>query len=130
MPRRIAFSCSWWRAIIVAGAVVVAATVLPEDALAHAVLVDSVPAAKAEVNGAKVEFNLHYNSRIDASRSRLSLKGPQGSRILGARQGKTEADLSGSIAGLEPGHYMLLWDVLSVDGHVSRGQVPFSVAAP
>jgi copper resistance protein C len=99
----------------------------PDLAAAHAVLVDSQPAPKAEISGSQVAIALHYNSRVDAKRSRLALKGPAGLKVLDIRQGKTEADLVADIAALAPGRYVLHWDVLSVDGHVSRGQVPFTV---
>jgi copper resistance protein C len=99
---------------------------LPDAAQAHAVLVESTPSPKSEVPGSKIEFNLHYNSRVDAKRSRLALKGPSGTTVLEVRQGKTEADLTAQLTALPPGRYILNWDVLSVDGHVSRGQVPFT----
>ena len=99
---------------------------LPQAAQAHAVLVESLPAPKAEVAGSRIEVNLHYNSRVDAKRSRLALKGPSGLKVLEVRQGKTEADLATEITGLPAGRYVLHWDVLSVDGHVSRGQIPFT----
>ena len=100
------------------------------DARAHAVLVESTPPAQAEVVGAKVEFHLRYNSRIDAKRSRLSLKGPDGARPVAVAQGESEAELVARAEGLAPGRYILFWDVLSVDGHVSRGQVPFIAISP
>ena len=99
---------------------------LPQAAQAHAVLLDSRPAPKSEVSGAKIEISLHYNSRVDAKRSRLALKGPAGLKVLDVRQGQTEADLAADISALPAGRYVLHWDVLSVDGHVSRGQVPFT----
>lgn len=100
------------------------------DARAHAVLVESSPPQDAEVVGGKVEFHLRYNSRIDARRSRLSLKGPSGSKVLTPAQGGNEAELVARAEGLSPGRYILFWDVLSVDGHVSRGQVPFMTISP
>ncbi|WP_052004127.1 copper resistance CopC family protein [Paramagnetospirillum caucaseum] len=100
------------------------------DARAHAVLVESSPPAEAEVVGSKVEFRLRYNSRIDAKRSRLSLKGAGGAKTLAPLQGASEAELIARVEGLGPGRYTLFWDVLSVDGHVSRGQVPFITITP
>lgn len=100
------------------------------EARAHAVLVESTPPAEAEVVGNKVEFHLRYNSRIDAKRSRLSLKGPGGAKTLPPLQGGNEAELVARAEGLAPGRYILFWDVLSVDGHVSRGQVPFMTISP
>ncbi|RAU23278.1 hypothetical protein CU669_03790 [Paramagnetospirillum kuznetsovii] len=98
----------------------------PDAAQAHAVLVESTPIVKSKVPGDKIEINLHYNSRIDAKRSRLVLKGAGGETVLTVRQGKTEADIAATAEGLKPGAYTLLWDVLSVDGHVSRGKIPFT----
>ena len=38
--------------------------------------------------------------------------------------------LAAKASGLAPGAYRLRWQVLSVDGHVSRGDVNFKVRAP
>lgn len=95
------------------------------EAGAHAVLVESSPPANAEVMGGKVEFHLRYNSRIDIKRSKLVLKGPGGAKPLVPAAGKSEAEVVTRAEGLAPGRYVLYWDVLSVDGHVSRGDVPF-----
>jgi methionine-rich copper-binding protein CopC len=100
------------------------------EAFAHAVLVGSSPPAEAEVVGNKVEFHLRYNSRIDVKRSRLSLKGPIGAKTIAPLPGANEAEVVARAEGLAPGRYILFWDVLSVDGHVSRGQVPFTAIAP
>jgi len=99
----------------------------PGRAEAHAVLVESSPPAKAEILGDKVEFNLRYNSRVDAKRSRMVLKGPDGNKTLTTTAGASEAEIKARAEGLTSGHYTLSWDVLSVDGHVSRGVVPFIV---
>jgi len=41
-----------------------------------------------------------------------------------------EADhLVGEADALAPGDYVLHWQVLAVDGHITRGDIPFSVAA-
>ena len=33
-------------------------------------------------------------------------------------------------AELQPGEYTVRWQVLAVDGHITRGDVPFTVTAP
>ena len=105
---------------------------LPGSAGAHAVLTESQPAPQSTVDGARLDLRLHYNSRVDAKRSRLTLKGPAGgsstTRVLEIGRGQSDADLAAGVTALPPGRYILHWDVLSVDGHVSRGDVPFSVA--
>ena len=111
--------------VAMVAAVLALGGLVPGPAAAHAVLLESSPPPKAEVLGSKVEFNLRYNSRVDAKRSRLSLQSPNGTRNLEVRQGKSEAELSARAEGLSPGQHVLHWDVLSVDGHVSRGVLPF-----
>ncbi len=58
----------------------VAALLLPVSASAHAILIDSSPASRASVPAGHVGFMLHYNSRIDRGRSRLTLVAPDKSQ--------------------------------------------------
>jgi hypothetical protein len=39
-------------------------------------------------------------------------------------------DLLTSTVTLVPGAYVLRWQVLAVDGHITRGDVPFTVTEP
>ncbi len=70
-------------------------------AAAHAILMESMPAADGAVTGPRVALTLRYNSRIDRKRSRLTLTAPDKG-----------------------------WQVLAIDGHITRGDIPFTVAAP
>ena len=101
------------------------------DARAHAILVASQPAANTELAGPDVDFRLEFNSRIDAARSSLQLA-KDGGELAPLPLGEvTEPNfLAAKAAGLAPGAYRLRWQVLSVDGHVSRGDVKFKVRAP
>jgi methionine-rich copper-binding protein CopC len=36
--------------------------------------------------------------------------------------------LAATIGELEPGSYRLRWQVLAIDGHITRGDIPFTVA--
>ncbi len=75
-----------------------------------------------------LEFHLQYNSRIDAGRSQLLLDLPDGShRSLSIRPDASPDTLSAGADGLSPGSYRLHWQVLSVDGHITRGDIPFEV---
>ena len=38
--------------------------------------------------------------------------------------------LAAEAKGLAPGPYRLRWQVLAVDGHITRGDIPFTVVAP
>jgi methionine-rich copper-binding protein CopC len=100
----------------------------PRRALAHAVLVSSSPQKNAAVSGPDININLTYNSRVDGGRSALSLLKPDGSveRIGGLTQPLPDV-VSATGHGLVRGNYVLRWQVLSSDGHITRGEVPFRV---
>lgn len=105
-------------------------TLLPKVALAHAILIDSTPPVHASVPPGTVAFTLHYNSRIDRARSRLTLLAPDKTQ---ARLHVGEAgpeDVMTTTADVNPGDYTLRWQVLATDGHITRGDLPFTVKAP
>ena len=128
------------RALAAAG--LAAFLALASSASAHAILVGSVPKEAAEVTGPEVDVSLEFNSRIDASRSSLQLARDDspggaplapvsaGAQPLALAEGGAPNVLSAKALDLTPGHYRLFWQVLSVDGHVSRGNVNFKVRAP
>jgi copper resistance protein C len=120
----------WWRAIAMLAAFCCASQV----AQAHAILVDSRPAAGTTVIPGVIELRLRFNSRIDAARSRLTLTRPDHSQAvlpitIPASAAATE-DMLAARADLPPGAYSLRWQVLAIDGHITRGDVPFTVQGP
>ncbi len=97
-------------------------------AFAHAVLVSSTPADGASAPAGPLALQLRYNSRIDAGRSRLSLDGPAGAgQVLKLDADPAAQDRLAAHIEAMPGQYVLHWQVLSVDGHVTRGEVKFTV---
>jgi methionine-rich copper-binding protein CopC len=102
---------------------------LVASAAAHAVLLESTPSLKSTVPGPDVAIKLRFNVRIDAGRSRLTLVTPSGS-VQPLEIGKqTPVDtLSANASGLIAGEYRLRWQVLASDGHITRGEIPFTVA--
>jgi methionine-rich copper-binding protein CopC len=115
-----------------AGVIVFLVTVLiaasPRLALAHAVLLSSSPQKNASVNGPDITISLKYNSRVDGARSSLSLVKPDGSvEKIGALAQPLPDTLSATGHKLAKGAYVLRWQVLSSDGHITRGEVPFQV---
>ncbi len=90
-------------------------------------LIDSTPAANAAVPAGPVAITLHYNSRIDRGRSRVTLSGPGGAApAVLAIAGDGPPDVIHTSAATRPGDYVLHWQVLATDGHITRGDVPFS----
>ena len=104
---------------------------LAGQAAAHAVVVASDPSAGASLATAPARVSLRFNSRIDHGRSRLLLVGPEGVQLTlspAADSAPTalEAPLAAGMA-LAPGAWRLRWQVLAVDGHITRGDVPFTL---
>jgi len=102
---------------------------VPSGVDAHAIIESATPAVGTVVAGPDVDVSLRYNSRLDHQRSRLSLTGPDGAvkPLPVALPAVNPAILSARAAGLAPGAYVLHWQVLAVDGHMTRGNIPFTV---
>lgn len=100
---------------------------LPLSAFAHAHLVSSQPAANSAVKGPKIAIDLSFNSRVETKGSMIQLVMPGGKTqrlTLDRQSGDTNLYAH---AQLKPGSYSLQWQALSTDGHITRGEVPFSV---
>ena len=102
---------------------------LPGLARAHAILVASDPPAGGSVPAGNVTLELRYNSRIDQERSRVSLTRPGADEERLALLPAQKPDMLRADAALTPGDYVLHWFVLATDGHITRGNVPFTVTA-
>jgi methionine-rich copper-binding protein CopC len=99
-----------------------------QGATAHAIVIKSSPAADAVMPAGNVPIHLQFNSRIDHDRSKVTLVGPSGTpqRLSPAADSPPDA-LDAEARGLSPGAWRLRWQVLSVDGHITRGDILFTV---
>ncbi len=120
------------RATRAAVALVAAALVwLGHSAIAwsHALLLESSPRPDEAVPSRLSRVVLRFNSRIEKALSKVSLVDRQGRRVLLRVSGEGEPDqVIAPLPTLAPGAYVLEWQVLSVDGHLTRGSFPFRVA--
>jgi len=95
---------------------------------AHAILKEASPALNSTVKGPNLAINLRFNVRIDGTRSRLHLVAPDGTTSTLTISGQATPDtLQSQAKGLKPGAYKLQWNVLASDGHMSKGEIPFTV---
>jgi hypothetical protein len=95
---------------------------------AHAILMESTPALNSTVKGPDIDITLRYNVRIDGGRSRVRLVTADGTTSMLPIASQASPDiLQTHAAGLKPGAYKLQWQVLASDGHMSRGEIPFTV---
>jgi methionine-rich copper-binding protein CopC len=102
----------------------------PAPVLAHAILIDSTPPSNGTVAPGQVAFMLKYNSRIDRARSRLTLVGPDKAETRLTIGTDGPEDVMTTTVDAKPGANDIRWQVLAVDGHITRGDVPFTVKAP
>jgi copper resistance protein C len=95
---------------------------------AHALVVSSRPAANALVAPGELRIELRFNSRIDVARSRVALQTPDGAeRAVAIATDALGAHVTGRADVERTGRWALRWQVLSLDGHVTRGEIPFTV---
>jgi methionine-rich copper-binding protein CopC len=94
----------------------------------HAILLKATPAVNQVVSGGSTRVEFRFNSRIDAKRSKLTLVGPDArERTLTIADQSSPDTLSSQATDLTPGSYIVRWQVLAQDGHITRGEVPFRV---
>ena len=98
-------------------------------AFAHAILVRSSPADQAVVHSRNVNVTLDYNSRIEASRCTVTLTRFGGRSVPLQMEDSTKpAELKAVARYLANGKYTIHWQVLASDGHITRGDIAFTVA--
>src|SRR3982751_5823288 len=90
---------------------------------AHAILLAVSPTIQQQVTGPDLPVTLRFNSRIDGKRSRVLLVGPRREeRTLSIEEQSSPDTLKSVIKGLGTGSYILRWQVLANDGHITRGE--------
>ena len=101
---------------------------LAPSARAHSLLLESAPAADAQLAAPPAEISLRFNNRIEKKLSTIRLLDERG----GARPLTMLADgpadrLTATVPSLDPGPWRVEWRVLSTDGHVVSGRFSFRV---
>ena len=109
-------------------AIAVGLMLAASPAEAHAILMDSQPASGATVQAGPIHIVLRFNSRIDQGRSRLELRGP-GLSPVAVPLVPSSSDTLVADTPLAAGRWILRWQVLATDGHITRGDVPLMVQA-
>jgi copper resistance protein C len=117
-----------FRAFAVGSMVAACWLVFEQPSSAHAVLLEATPSANSRIQGPDVTIKLRFNSRIDPDRSRLTLALPDGTtRKLQLQTQNSPDTLTSQVTGLKAGTYDLRWQVLAIDGHITRGELFFEV---
>ena len=109
-------------------AIAVVLVLVPRVASAHAVVVQSSPTINETVQGPDVAVTMKFNSRVDGKRSTFVLSTSDSeSKPLAIEQQSAPDTLTARATRLGPGKYAIHWQVLATDGHITRGEIPFSV---
>ena len=97
----------------------------------HAVVVESTPKVNDIVSGPTLQIKMRFNARVDGKRSKLAIVDQDGvSHPVHLGQQVSPDSLLASVSDLHSGRYQLHWQVLANDGHITQGDIPFSVVNP
>jgi hypothetical protein len=102
-------------------------------AQAHALLVKSVPSARATLARPPERVQLWFNERLEPAYSSVSVWNDAGAQVDARDAAVSPQDprrLELSLPALPPGKYVVRFRVLSVDGHVVESTVPFTIRPP
>lgn len=122
------------RRLVAATAAACAATIglFPVVASAHAILESSSPAASQTLAASPEQITLDFSEAVETSFSRIQLFDSDEKEIpIGSvvRSPTDDSVISADVPELDDGVYVVVWRVVSVDGHPVNGAFPFSVGA-
>jgi methionine-rich copper-binding protein CopC len=104
-------------------------------AAAHAIVLESSPAADAVLSRPPERVVLRFNSKIEKNLTRVTITGSDRvPRPVTLDESEGSADPSpdrfvGRLDPLAPGRYVIRYKVLSADGHITEGAIRFTVGA-
>ena len=100
-------------------------------AAAHAVVQRAEPTAESTVQTSPTQVRLWFSERLEPGLSSVRVVNERGEQV-DTGDAKVEPaepnQLHVSLSSLSPGTYKVLWRVMSVDGHATRGSFTFRVA--
>lgn len=112
-------------------ALVLLAALSAPPAGAHAVLDQSVPAARSTVHASPPEVTLKFTQRLEPAFSSVRVLDVRGKQVDKGDSRIDAADptsLRVTLPTLSPGRYRVSWRALSIDTHVTKGDFAFDVA--
>lgn len=113
-------------AVLALGALLAGAGV----ALAHSGLVRAEPPADSSLSRPPTEVRLFFSEGLEPSYSSARVENAQGAQVDRQDSRVERADpqqLRVSLQPLDPGAYIVIWRVLSVDSHITEGRFTFRV---
>ena len=105
-------------------------TVSTSPVSAHAVLDSSSPAASTVLEESPSEIRLTFNESVESSLLEIRLFGADENeiQISNAQRGaQNPAIVTAGVPTLDSGVYVVVWRVMSTDGHPATGAFPFEI---
>jgi methionine-rich copper-binding protein CopC len=105
----------------------------PGTAGAHAIILESEPAAGAKLADPPPRIYLRFNSKIEKRLSQVTLTAADGRPVplaVKADGGETPDRIVLPLGSLRPGAYVIRYKVLAADGHITEGALRFTVLEP
>jgi len=105
----------------------------PGNAEAHATLVRSDPPVNARLSESPTTVTAFYSESLDSRLSSMEVFDGAGARVDSGEVtfGPDPAQMSVAVEKLAPAFYAVQWETLSsVDGHLLKGSIPFTVLNP
>jgi hypothetical protein len=117
---------TWITAVLLSGAVLLWTPAV----LAHAFPEDTQPGAGAVLHEAPKQVRIRFDSRVEREFSVIVVKDANGERVSGKTilDPATQKSLEVSLPALAPGDYHVYWNVVSWDGHRTKGDYVFHVS--
>lgn len=100
---------------------------------AHAIILESEPAAGAKLAEPPTRIYLRFNSKIEKRLSRVTLAAEDGRPVplVVKTDGGEKPDRIVLVLGsVHPGAYAVRYKVLAADGHITEGALRFTVLEP
>ena len=102
-------------------------------AWAHAIILESEPAAGAQLAEPPARIYLRFNSKLEKQLSSVRLMSADGRPVplpvVAAGDGSLDRIVL-PLGKLRPGAYVIRYKVLAVDGHITEGALRFAVLEP
>jgi hypothetical protein len=105
----------------------------PGVAAAHAIILESEPAAGAKLAEPPARIYLRFNSKIEKRLSHVTLAAADGRLVpvIVKTDGSEKLDrIVLPLGALRPGAYVVRYKVLAADGHITEGAMRFTVLEP
>ena len=96
---------------------------------AHAYPMVSSPEDGAVLKESPREVRIQFTEGLELAFSQITVKGPSGEVVSQGKMRQLATDtLAIDLKPLSPGNYIVEWQVLSVDTHITEGVLRFTIA--